>query len=154
MANFGLNSVSFFGAALLNGAVTLSVAPIAAPRLTSVPAPGSWTVALPHWPLPVTSMGAEKMTGEEIRAALAGIPEWTIDEGKLFREFVVPGFVEAFGFMASVAIVAEAENHHPEWLNVYKKVRIHLTTHEAGGISDKDFALARRIDEIYSRGEA
>ena len=52
--------------------------------------------------------------------------------------------------MASVAIVAEKQNHHPEWCNVYNKVRVHLTTHEAGGITENDFVLARSIDKIYT----
>ena len=91
-----------------------------------------------------------RLDEDEIAAGLEDIAGWTIDEGKLFREFKFPRFVEAFGFMSSVAIVAEKQNHHPEWFNVYNKVRIHLTTHEAGGITEKDFTLARSIDGLYS----
>ena len=92
----------------------------------------------------------KRLDEDEIAAGLEDVAEWTIDDGKLFREFKFPRFVEAFGFMSSVAIVAEKQNHHPEWFNVYNKVRIHLTTHEAGGITEKDFTLARSIDGIYS----
>ncbi|MDH5171990.1 MAG: 4a-hydroxytetrahydrobiopterin dehydratase, partial [Gammaproteobacteria bacterium] len=57
-------------------------------------------------------------------------------------------FVEAFGFMSRVALLAEAMNHHPEWSNVYNRVDIHLTSHDAGGISERDFTLANRIDRL------
>ena len=92
----------------------------------------------------------KRLDTEEISGSLESIPEWTIESDKLFREFAFSRFVEAFGFMTSVAIVAEKQNHHPEWFNVYNKVRIHLTTHEAGGITENDFALARSIDKIYA----
>ncbi len=86
---------------------------------------------------------------DEIAANLKNVPGWSVEDGKLFRQFVFPRFVEAFGFMASIATVAEKQDHHPEWSNVYNKVQIHLTTHEAGGITENDFALARAIDEIH-----
>lgn len=92
-----------------------------------------------------------KLGDEDIKRRLGELDGWTLDEGKLFREFKFPRFVEAFGFMSSVALLAESQNHHPEWFNVYNKVRIHLTTHEAGGISDRDFTLAGAIDAIYAR---
>ena len=92
----------------------------------------------------------KRLDADEISGSLESIPEWTIESDKLFREFAFSRFVEAFGFMASVAIVAEKQNHHPEWFNVYNKVRIHLTTHEAGGITENDFSLARSIDKIYA----
>ena len=91
----------------------------------------------------------KKLDDIEIAASLNNVRGWSIEGGKLFQEFVFPRFVEAFGFMASVAIVAEKQDHHPEWFNIYNKVQIHLTTHEAGGITDYDFALARSIDEIH-----
>ena len=93
----------------------------------------------------------KRLDEDEIAAGLEDVAEWTIQDDKLFREFKFPRFIEAFGFMSSVAIVAETQNHHPEWFNVYNKVRIPLTTHEAGGITENDFNLARSIDEIYSR---
>ena len=91
-----------------------------------------------------------RLDTDEITTCLESIPKWTVEDGKLFREFVFSGFIGAFGFMASVAIVAEKQNHHPEWCNVYNKVRVHLTTHEAGGITENDFVLARSIDKIYT----
>lgn len=90
-----------------------------------------------------------KLSESEITANLGTIPGWTIEDGKLYRQFLFPRFIEAFGFMASIATVCEKQNHHPEWFNVYNKVQIRLTTHEAGGISELDFILARSIDEIF-----
>ncbi len=72
---------------------------------------------------------------------------WSIHDGKLHREFNLPDFVSAFAFMTKVAILAERANHHPEWSNVYNKVVINLTTHDAGGISMKDFDRAREISQ-------
>lgn len=90
-----------------------------------------------------------KLDGNAITKGLASVDGWSVDDEKLFREFVFPRFIEAFGFMASVATVAEKNDHHPEWFNVYNKVQIHLTTHEAGGITENDFALARSINQIF-----
>ena len=90
-----------------------------------------------------------KLDQDEITAGLQSIAGWSLDDEKLFREFRFPSFVEAFGFMASVATLAEKQDHHPEWFNVYNKVQIRLTTHEAGGITENDFGLARSIDQIY-----
>ena len=73
---------------------------------------------------------------------------WQIKNDKLYKAFVFKNFTTAFAFMNSVAIYAEQQNHHPEWFNVYNKVNIALTTHEAGGISQKDFDLARLIETI------
>jgi 4a-hydroxytetrahydrobiopterin dehydratase len=92
----------------------------------------------------------KRLNDKEIAASLKNTRGWSIQDGKLFQEFVFPRFVEAFGFMASVAIVAEKQDHHPEWFNVYNKVQIHLTTHEAGGITENDFVLARSIDKIHT----
>lgn len=71
---------------------------------------------------------------------------WKIEEGKLNKTFVFPDFVHAFEFMTKIAIHAEKLCHHPEWCNVYNKVEINLTTHDAGGLSEKDFELANIID--------
>jgi 4a-hydroxytetrahydrobiopterin dehydratase len=73
---------------------------------------------------------------------------WRIKEDKLYREFKFQNFVVAFGFMTKVAMLAEKANHHPEWFNVYNKVVIKLTTHEAGGISKRDFDLAQEISKL------
>ena len=93
-------------------------------------------------------MKVEKLAPGEIEQELATLPEWRLDAGKLYRQFVFPNFVEAFGFMSRVALLAETLNHHPEWSNVYNRVAIHLTTHDAGGISERDFRLARQIDAL------
>jgi 4a-hydroxytetrahydrobiopterin dehydratase len=73
---------------------------------------------------------------------------WGLCQGKLNKEFHFKDFVTAFGFMTRVALVAEAMDHHPEWFNVYSTVRVDLATHDAGGITELDFALARRIEAI------
>lgn len=75
---------------------------------------------------------------------------WTIVNEKLHKEFIFTNFIEAFGFMTQAAIIAESMNHHPEWFNVYKKVIVDLTTHEAKGISDLDFQLANRFEKLIS----
>ncbi|MBQ0724543.1 MAG: 4a-hydroxytetrahydrobiopterin dehydratase [Cycloclasticus sp.] len=74
--------------------------------------------------------------------------DWSIVNGKLQREFVFADFAQAFSFMTDVALEAERANHHPEWFNVYKKVRVDLTTHEAGGITERDFQLAQQMERI------
>ena len=84
----------------------------------------------------------------EIDEALASLDGWEVRDGKLHREFVFANFVEAFGFMAKVALVAESADHHPEWFNVYRTVRVDLTTHESGGITERDTALARAMNEL------
>jgi len=88
------------------------------------------------------------MNDEQVAAELAGLQEWKLVSGKLHREIRFDGFVEAFGFMSRVALVAERMDHHPEWFNVYNRVVIDLRTHDCDGISDRDFALARRIDAL------
>ena len=73
---------------------------------------------------------------------------WAIDNDKLHKEFRFANFIEAFGFMTRLAIIAQEMNHHPEWSNVYNRVVIDLTTHEAGGISSLDFELAEKIEAL------
>lgn len=73
---------------------------------------------------------------------------WALVQGKLQRTFQFEDFVTAWGFMAQVAIIAEKLNHHPEWFNVYRTVRVDLTTHDARGISVKDFELAAAMDAV------
>ncbi len=89
-----------------------------------------------------------KLDDAQIAAALAALPNWSLAGGKLHRELKFPSFVHAFGFMSKVALLAEAMDHHPEWFNVYGTVRIDLTTHDCQGISDRDFALARKIEAL------
>ncbi|MFD1009286.1 MULTISPECIES: 4a-hydroxytetrahydrobiopterin dehydratase [Oceanisphaera] len=92
----------------------------------------------------------ERFSNVEIDASLQELNNgseklWTIKDDKLHQEFKFANFVAAFGFMTKVAMLAEKANHHPEWSNVYNRVVINLTTHEAGGISKRDFELAKKI---------
>lgn len=89
-----------------------------------------------------------KLSDTEIQTRLSQVPQWQLDEGKLFREFKFKNFSRAFGFMTSAALIAESMNHHPEWFNVYNRVRIHLNTHDVGGLSELDFKLAQRLDKL------
>jgi 4a-hydroxytetrahydrobiopterin dehydratase len=91
-----------------------------------------------------------RLTQAEITARLAEVPGWGIVDGKLQKTFTFASFVMAFGFMASVALLAEAMGHHPDWSNVYNRVTIALTTHDVGGISALDFTLAKKIADIAS----
>ena len=95
-------------------------------------------------------MPIARLTDTERDAALAHLPGWTMREDGLAitRTFRFADFAEAFGFMARVAIHAEKADHHPEWFNVYNRVEITLTTHDAGGLSTRDVALAEAIDAM------
>ncbi len=93
-------------------------------------------------------MAVNRLSEDDIKARLPGLPEWSLRDGVLYRAFRFSDFSEAFGFMARVALEAERLDHHPEWQNVYNQVQISLTTHDAGGISDRDFELAQRIDAL------
>lgn len=73
---------------------------------------------------------------------------WELEDQCIHREFVFKNFIEAFGFMSKVAILAEKMDHHPTWSNTYNKVEITLTTHDAGGITEKDFKLASKIEKV------
>lgn len=90
----------------------------------------------------------EKLTDEAIADRLSDLNDWQLAGGKLHREFKFANFVDAFGFMTRAAIEAEKMDHHPEWFNVYGKVVVDLTTHEAGGISERDFALAAIMNQL------
>ena len=99
-------------------------------------------------------MSIEKASPEEIEDGLKQLQGWEIRDGKLHKELQFADFVAAFGFMSSVALVAEASQHHPEWFNVWNRVVIDLTTHDAGGISKYDFELATKIDLLAARAGA
>ena len=90
----------------------------------------------------------EPMSDSDLQSELTNLPGWARQEDRLYREFRFEDFVEAFGFMTSVALLAERANHHPEWRNVYNRVYIELTTHEAGGLTHRDIALAREIGRL------
>lgn len=77
------------------------------------------------------------------------LKNWTFQENYIYKTFVFANFSEALAFMVQVGMIAEKQNHHPDWTNVYNKVFIRLTTHDSGGVTDKDFALATEIDALY-----
>jgi len=91
---------------------------------------------------------AEKMTDDQINAALADLPGWELRDGKIHRDFQFADFNAAFGFMARAALHAEQANHHPEWFNVYNKVNVDLATHDAGGVTQKDIDLAKKMNAL------
>lgn len=95
-------------------------------------------------------MAVPQLTDAERDAALAALPEWRLrsDGLAIEREFRFESFSEAWAFMNRVALVAEKHDHHPEWSNVYNRVSITLTTHDAGGLSERDTKMARAIDKI------
>jgi 4a-hydroxytetrahydrobiopterin dehydratase len=86
------------------------------------------------------------LTGAELDTAVADLEGWTVEDGKLHKEYVFDDFVQAFAFMTAGALCAERRNHHPEWFNVYRTVRVDLSTHDAGGITMWDVELARDLD--------
>ena len=91
-----------------------------------------------------------QLSKEAIEAALAeeSLSGWSVANAKLRREFKFSNFVSAFGFMTRSALVAEKMDHHPEWFNVYNRVEVNLTTHDAGGITTLDLELARAMNEL------
>ncbi len=90
----------------------------------------------------------QKLSDADIQARLGSMPGWSVVDGKLHREYKFQDFVHAFGFMTSAALVAESMNHHPEWFNVYSTVNVDLATHDAGGITELDFTLAGKMEDI------
>jgi 4a-hydroxytetrahydrobiopterin dehydratase len=92
-----------------------------------------------------------KLADPEIEAALANLPGWSVVNGKLHREYKFADFIHAFGFMATAAVAIEAMGHHPEWFNVYQTVKVDLTTHDAGGITEKDLKLAAKLEAIAKK---
>lgn len=89
-----------------------------------------------------------RLSDEQIKTELAGLSGWSVVNGKLHKDFVFDDFVEAFGFMTRAAIHIEKMNHHPEWFNVYNKISVDLTTHDAGGITQNDIVLARTLNSL------
>jgi 4a-hydroxytetrahydrobiopterin dehydratase len=96
-------------------------------------------------------MPSPKLTDSELKTALEALPGWTVTAGKLHREYKFPDFIHAFGFMATSALAIQQMDHHPEWSNVYDRVTIDLTTHDSGGITDNDTALAAVLESIALR---
>ena len=95
-------------------------------------------------------MAVPQLTGSQRDEALSALPEWSLRANGLAieRQFKFKDFSEAFAFMARVAMTAEKHDHHPEWSNVYNRVAITLTTHDAGGLSERDVKMARAIDSL------
>jgi 4a-hydroxytetrahydrobiopterin dehydratase len=93
---------------------------------------------------------SSKLTGDARKAALAGLKGWSEASGRdaISKKFVFKDFNQAFGFMTRAALVAEKMDHHPEWFNVYKTVDVILSTHDAGGLTDRDVKLAEAMDKI------
>lgn len=92
----------------------------------------------------------QKLGADEIAELASVLPDWTWAGDRITRTFTFPDFVMAFGFMTRVALVAERMNHHPEWRNVYGRVEVELTTHDAQGLSTLDVELARTMNALYA----
>ena len=92
------------------------------------------------------------LTADEVRERLAALPAWTPDAAQraITRSFAFANFAEAFGFMAQMALVSEKLDHHPEWFNVYNRVDITLTTHDAKGLSERDITWAKAADGAFA----
>ncbi|MEZ4233811.1 MAG: 4a-hydroxytetrahydrobiopterin dehydratase [Polyangiaceae bacterium] len=86
-----------------------------------------------------------------LEAQIATLDGWEVRGDRLYKQFKFSDFVTAFGWMAQLALVAERSNHHPEWRNVYNRVDVELTTHDTGGISERDIALAHAMDEAAAK---
>jgi 4a-hydroxytetrahydrobiopterin dehydratase len=91
-------------------------------------------------------MHVQKLSNEEVRARLHELPSWAFQDGKLHREYKFDGFAEAFRFMSTCAVVAQKQDHHPEWFNAFDRVVVDLTTDDAGGVSALDFELAAEME--------
>jgi 4a-hydroxytetrahydrobiopterin dehydratase len=92
-----------------------------------------------------------KLADADVAARVKTLPGWSLEAGKLHKTFTFKDFVEAWSFMSAVALAAEAMGHHPEWSNVWNRVTVDLTTHDAGGITTLDFDLASRMEAAAAR---
>ncbi len=94
----------------------------------------------------------QKLDSATRAATIAGLDGWTEVEGKdaIFKKFQFADFNEAFGFMARIALIAEQMDHHPEWFNVYNRVEVTLTTHDADGVSELDVKMATKMNALAS----
>ena len=99
----------------------------------------------------MSQMKYKKLSGKELEDVVRGMNGWELKEGKLQKSFRFSDFIEAFGFMTRIALEAEKINHHPEWFNVYNRLKIDLVTHDVNGISNYDFKLATKINALYNR---
>ena len=96
---------------------------------------------------------SRKLNADQLQDALAKLPQWQLgDDGSaIAREYRFGDFMQAFAFMTEMAIWSEKQDHHPEWFNVYSRVKVTLTTHDAAGLTEKDLAWARRADATFAR---
>jgi 4a-hydroxytetrahydrobiopterin dehydratase len=92
-----------------------------------------------------------KLSDDAITSALSDLPGWKLEDGKLHRDYEFADFVTAFGFMTSAALVAQGMDHHPEWFNVWNKVRVDLNTHDAKGVTELDVKLALAMEALAAR---
>ena len=93
-------------------------------------------------------MSLAKLSDEQIEKELTSLSGWSVVNGKLHKDFVFQDFIEAFGFMSKASMHIEKMNHHPEWFNVYNKLKVDLVTHDAGGITQNDINLARILNSL------
>ncbi len=93
-------------------------------------------------------MTSKPLLPEEVKVQVKNLAGWEVINNKLRRQWKFQNFIEAFGFMTKVAILAETMNHHPEWSNIYNNVTIELTTHDAGGLTELDFRLCKAINAL------
>ena len=91
------------------------------------------------------------LSADEVTRLVESLDGWELDGNALRRQLVFDSFVQAFGFMAQVALIAERLNHHPNWSNVYNRVDIAVTTHDAGGLTDLDVEFVRQVDALLPR---
>ena len=99
-------------------------------------------------------MAAQKLTEQEVNIRLQQLSGWAVKNEKLHREFKFADFAHAFGFMTTAAVLIEKMNHHPEWFNVYNRVEVTLSTHDAGGLSELDFKMAAKMDGFAAGAKA
>lgn len=92
------------------------------------------------------------LSDAEIAERLSTLPAWTFADGRLRRTYHFRDFSEAFGWMSRVALAAEKRDHHPDWSNVYSRVTVELSTHDAGGVTERDVDLAREMDRLFGEG--
>jgi len=96
-------------------------------------------------------MAFRQLTGAEIGAKLAHLPGWSVQYGKLHREYQFANFAQAIGFITTIAVMIEKRSYHPEWLNLRERVVVDLITHYSGGITQKDFQVATLMEQISEK---
>ncbi len=143
-------SLTGVGLGVITTVIATAIIAVIPTTISAQSALASLPAAQPSHPsLQTQAMAAPtQLSTDAINTALTELPGWSIERGKLHRQFQFPSFVEAFGFMSSVALVAESMGHHPEWFNVYNRVTVDLTTHDAGGITNLDVDLARKMNQL------